>query len=103
MGVGGTCRGAVGISRYVTSEVRAHYWTAEWLCTCLGPEALDTGALALASASDGADSGARLPRAATPGEGKGAVLASGRRQGMDSFSPAAFMLILNETFQYPGR
>lgn len=47
----------MGISCYVMSEVRVTHWTAEWLCSCLGPEAMDTGALALASASDRADSG----------------------------------------------
>ena len=60
---GGTRRGAVGISRYVMSEVRATHRTAEWLCSCLGPEGMDTGALALASLPLPADPCA--PRAGT--------------------------------------
>lgn len=71
VGVGGTRRGAVGISRHVMSEVRAPHWTAEWLCARPGPEGLDTGALASASASDGADSGPRLPRRRRRARGRG--------------------------------
>lgn len=61
----------MGISRYVMSEVRATHWTAEWLCLCLGPEGMDTGALALASALDRADSGPWPPWRQCRARGRG--------------------------------